>query len=122
MSVFDGSAWTSSPNRSQFYYHAYGTNQPDLNFRSPKVKEEIKSIMKFWLNRGVAGFRLLSVPYLFETEDLSLDESIPGQHTMNLQETYNFIGEIRQFLKEFEDKDGDHRYTFLNRIIFQSSL
>ena len=121
MSIFGGSAWTFDNVRNKYYYHIYGPDQPDLNLRSAKVKNELKNIARFWLDQGVSGFRLLSVPYLYESENTTLDEpQIPGVtpysyaslhhiYTKNLDETYNFIGEIRAVLQEFEDKDGDHR-------------
>lgn len=122
MSIFGGSAWTKSLERGgQYYYHAYGPNQPDLNFRSPRVKQEFKDILKFWLERGVSGFRFLSVPYLYESDDTTLDEppvagtpsgsyeSLQHNYTKNLDETYQFIKEIREVLQEYEDKDSEHR-------------
>ena len=121
MSIFGSSAWTFDNVRNKYYYHIYGPDQPDLNLRSAKVKNELKNIARFWLDQGVSGFRLLSVPNLYESENTTLDEpQIPGvtpnsyaslnhMYTKNLDETYNFIGEIRAVLQEFEDKDGDHR-------------
>jgi len=85
------------------------------------VQNELKNITRFWLNQGVSGLRLLSVPYFYESENTTLDEPqagsfLPNAHasldhiyTKNLDETYNFVGEIRAVLQEFEDKDGDHR-------------
>nr|CAH0112456.1 unnamed protein product [Daphnia galeata] len=125
VSIFGGSAWTFNNVRNKYYYHIYGPDQPDLNLRSAKVKNELKNIARFWLDQGVSGFRLLSVPYLYESENTTLDEpQIPGvtpnsyaslnhMYTKNLDETYNFIGEIRAVLQEFEDKDGDHRVLFV---------
>lgn len=107
--------------RKQYYYHVYGPDQPDLNLRSAKVQNELKNIVKHWLDNGVAGFRLLSVPYLYESENTTLDEPTVGGitdnsyasldhiYTMNVNETYNFVGDIRAILQEYEDKDGDHR-------------
>lgn len=121
VSIFGGSAWTLDPTRNKYYYHIYGPDQPDLNLRSDKVKRELKSVARFWLDQGVSGLRLLSVPYFYESANTTLDEKeIPGVtpnayasldhiYTKNLDETYNFIGEIRAVLQEYEDKDGDHR-------------
>lgn len=85
------------------------------------MKRELKSVARFWLDQGVSGLRLLSVPYFYESANTTLNETaIPGVtpnayasldhiYTKNLDETYNFIGEIRAVLQEYEDKDGDHR-------------
>ena len=64
VSVFRFSAWTWSPIRKQYYYHAFLKEQPDLNYRNPKVVQEIKDVISFWLNKGVDGFRIDAVPYL----------------------------------------------------------
>lgn len=56
--VFRGSAWEWSPMRKQFYFHQFHPRQPDLNFRNPKVEEEMKDVLRFWLDKGVDGFRI----------------------------------------------------------------
>lgn len=66
ISVFRGSAWKWSDIRKQFYYHAFVEKQPDLNYRSPALVKMMKNVLKFWLDRGVAGFRVDAVPNLFE--------------------------------------------------------
>ena len=57
-SYFGGPGWTYSPERSQFYFHTFNKNQPDLNWQNPEVKVAIHDIVRFWLDRGVDGFRL----------------------------------------------------------------
>lgn len=56
-SFFSGSAWTKDDTNGKYYLHLFAKKQPDLNYRNPKVIEEIKDIMRFWLDKGVAGFR-----------------------------------------------------------------
>ncbi len=56
-SVFTGPAWTLDEASDEFYLHLFTKHQPDLNFDNPKVVEEVKNIMKFWLDMGAAGFR-----------------------------------------------------------------
>src|SRR5690606_5015057 len=56
-SFFTGSAWTKDEISGEYYLHLFSKFQPDLNFENPKVIDEIKKIMKFWLDLGVAGFR-----------------------------------------------------------------
>ena len=55
---FGGSAWAWDEGTGQFYYHAYLTEQPDLNWRNPEVRAAMFEIMRFWLDRGVDGFRV----------------------------------------------------------------
>jgi alpha-glucosidase len=56
--VFGGSAWTLDERSGQFYYHAYLPEQPDLNWRHPPVREAMLDVLRFWLDRGVDGFRI----------------------------------------------------------------
>lgn len=108
-SVFGGLAWTFDETRKQYYYHKYSSDQPDLNLRNQKVREEISQALRFWLDQGSSGFRLLSVPYLFEEEDVTLDDNAYQIRTKNLNETYMFVAEMRKLVQEYEDADGEHR-------------
>ncbi len=65
LSVFGGSAWEWEPQRMQFYLHNFLSSQPDLNFHNPDVVHQVLSDMKFWLNRGVDGFRLDTANFYF---------------------------------------------------------
>ncbi|MGE3624701.1 MAG: alpha-glucosidase [Bdellovibrionales bacterium] len=58
MSVFGGSAWQYDTRRGQYYWHQFLKEQPDLNVRNPEVQNELIRIMRWWLDRGVDGFRL----------------------------------------------------------------
>lgn len=55
---FGGSAWEYSKERGQYYLHSYAVEQPDLNFENPKVREEMKKVIDFWIDMGVDGFRI----------------------------------------------------------------
>ncbi len=57
-SVFGGSAWTYDEVTEQYYYHAYLKEQPDLNWRNPQVQAAMLEVLRFWLDRGVDGFRI----------------------------------------------------------------
>ncbi len=63
VSVFGGSAWQFDTRRKQYYFHNFLTEQPDLNFHNPEVVDALLGTMKFWLDRGVDGFRLDTVNY-----------------------------------------------------------
>jgi alpha-glucosidase len=83
-SAFGGTAWTWVPARQQFYYHMFYAAQPDLNWRNLEVEKTMFSVMRFWLDRGVSGFRLDAIPTLFEDAHLRNEPDskniIPGIH------------------------------------------
>ena len=70
-SEFGGPAWTWDPGREQYYYHAFLSCQPDLNWRCRDVVEAMLNVMRFWLDRGVDGFRVDAIHHLMEREDLA---------------------------------------------------
>ncbi|WP_353073515.1 alpha,alpha-phosphotrehalase [Tunturiibacter gelidiferens] len=63
-SFFSGSAWQLDPITSQYYLHYFAVKQPDLNWDNPKVREEVYSLMRFWLDKGVDGFRMDVIPLI----------------------------------------------------------
>jgi alpha-glucosidase len=91
VSGFGGSAWQWVPAVHQFYYHEFYKQQPDLNWRNPAVEKAMFGAMQFWLDRGVAGFRLDAIPNLFEDPLLHNNPELGGinaQGDPNLEETY----------------------------------
>src|SRR5437762_1272009 len=72
-SWFGHSAWQFDPSTGQYYYHHFYVQQPDLNWRNPDVRKAMYGAMRFWLDRGVAGFRLDAVSRLFEDPNLRDD-------------------------------------------------
>ncbi|CAK9300638.1 unnamed protein product [Gordionus sp. m RMFG-2023] len=91
LSQFGGSAWTWNSQRSQFYYHAFLKEQPDLNYENPKVLEEMKNVLRFWLDLGVDGFRIDAVSNLHE--DLRyLDE--PTNDEGSISDEFNYLKHI----------------------------
>jgi maltose alpha-D-glucosyltransferase/alpha-amylase len=90
------SNWAWDPISKAYYWHRFFTHQPDLNYDNPVVCEEMWSVMKFWLDMGVDGFRVDAVPYLIEREGTSCE---------NLPETHDVLKFIRAKLDEhFTDK------------------
>jgi oligo-1,6-glucosidase len=61
-SYFSGPAWTLDPKTNEYYLHYFTVHQPDLNWENPKVREDVYSIMRFWLDKGVDGFRMDVIP------------------------------------------------------------
>jgi alpha-glucosidase len=111
-SLFGGSAWEWNANRKQFYYHKFYKQQPDLNWRNPAVEAAMFDVMKFWLNRGVAGFRLDAIPTLFEDPALRDEPELGGTnaqgdpilkeiHTSNLAEVHATIRRMRAMVGRY---------------------
>ena len=78
-STFGGSAWQWNPKLNQFYYHYFYPQQPDLNWRNPKVASAMYGSTAFWYKRGVVGFRLDAVDTLFEDPKLTDNPTLPGK-------------------------------------------
>ena len=66
LSEFGGPAWQLDKRTGQFYYHAFLNQQPDLNWRNPQVPAAIYDVMRFWLARGVDGFRVDAIWHLIK--------------------------------------------------------
>ena len=69
-SFFSGSAWKLDPTSGEYYLHLFAEKQPDLNWDNPKVRNEVYDLMKFWLNKGVDGFRMDVFPFISKREGL----------------------------------------------------
>tara|TARA_R110002096_G_scaffold13722_9_gene48313 strand:- start:1495 stop:3156 length:1662 start_codon:yes stop_codon:yes gene_type:complete len=70
LSIFGGSAWQWDGRRLQYYLHNFLTSQPDLNFHEPAVQEALLDVARFWLARGVDGFRLDTINFYFHDKHL----------------------------------------------------
>ena len=79
LSVFGGSAWQFDPKRRQYYMHNFLTEQPDINFHCPAAVDALLDAMRFWLDRGVDGFRLDTVNFF--THDAQLRDNPRGDWT-----------------------------------------
>jgi alpha-glucosidase len=73
LSVFGGPAWAWDARRKQYYMHSFLVEQPELNFRNPEVVAYMESVLRFWLDRGVDGFRFDTVNYFFKDAVLRHD-------------------------------------------------
>jgi maltose alpha-D-glucosyltransferase/alpha-amylase len=89
---FETSNWTWDPVAQQYFWHRFFHHQPDLNYDSPNVQEEIFKILDYWCAMGVDGFRLDAVPYLYERE---------GTNGENLPETHVFLKKLRSHIDEY---------------------
>lgn len=77
--------WHKNPGGNDYYYAAFWEGQPDLNFRNWEVREEMKNVVRYWLNKGFDGLRVDAVRYLIETEDSKYDTD----------ETHGWFSELR---------------------------
>ncbi len=113
VSVFGGSAWEWVPAVHQFYYHEFYKQQPDLNWRNPAVEKAAFDAMRFWLDRGVAGFRLDAIPTLFEDPQLrdepmaaaglnaQGDPKVSDIYTNNLPEVHDVMRRMRAMVASY---------------------
>jgi alpha-glucosidase len=117
LSEFGGSAWTFDEASGQYYYHAYLSQQPDLNWRNPEVRAAMGEVLRFWLARGVDGFRVDAIHHLFEDAQLGDNPVNPDWHagmpaarslihlrTMDQPEVHDAIGEMRRVADEYDDR------------------
>ena len=117
LSEFGGSAWTLDESTGQYYYHAYLAQQPDLNWREPAVQQALYDVMRFWLDRGVDGFRVDAIHMLVEDESLRDNPANPQwregmspsrrllrTQTSDQPETHRLIERMRAVLDEYPDR------------------
>lgn len=111
-SIFGHSAWTYEASRKQYYYHDFYKQQPDLNWRNNDVRNAMYDVLRFWMNKGVSGFRLDAITALFE--DLALkdepyltgtnaygDRNISRIYTDNLPEVHDVLKQLRSVVNEY---------------------
>ena len=79
LSIFGGSAWQWDARREQYYLHNFLTSQPDLNFHNPEVQDELLDMARFWLDKGVDGFRLDTVNFYFHDAQLRDNPPLPKE-------------------------------------------
>ena len=78
--VSDDKNWTFDPLTQQYYFHLFSKNQPDLNWENPEVRSEIHKIMKFWLEKGISGFRLDVIDLIGKIPDENITVNGPKLH------------------------------------------
>ena len=94
LSQFGGSAWQWDEHTEQYYHHAFLKQQPDLNWRNPEVQQAMLDVLRFWLDRGVDGFRVDVIWHIVKDEQFRDNEPNPHYHPglpphHNLLATYN---------------------------------
>jgi glycosidase len=119
MSATGGSGWHYVKERGQYFWASFLPFQPDLNYRNPEVKQAMLDIARFWLDRGVDGFRLDIFNYIYKDEEfrdnpfsfklLPKEEDSSSffqqsKYTVNLPESFEFAREFRSVCDEFGEK------------------
>jgi alpha-glucosidase len=117
LSEFGGSAWAYDEASGQYYYHAFLASQPDLNWRNPDVREAMANVLRFWLDKGVDGFRIDVLWHLIK-DDAFRDnpenpDFRPGDpphqrllplHTTDRPEVHDIVAGFRRVADEFSDR------------------
>jgi alpha-glucosidase len=118
LSEFGGPAWTLDESTGQYYYHAFASAQPDLNWRNREVRAAMYDAMRFWLDRGVDGFRVDVLWHLVKDEtfrdnppnpDYREGEGSPYRrlvpaYSADQPEVHEVVAEMRGVLEEYEDR------------------
>jgi alpha-glucosidase len=117
LSNFGGSAWEWDARTEQYYYHAYLKEQPDLNWRNPKVQDAMHRVMRFWLDRGVDGFRVDVIWHLIKDDEFRPNppnpDYRPGEwpyrqllatYSTDRPEVHEVIGGMRAVMNEYDDR------------------
>ncbi len=111
-SIFGHSAWQYEDSRKQYYYHAFYKQQPDLNWHNNDVKSAMFDVARFWMKRGVSGFRLDAVTSMFEDLELKDEPYLTGTdaygernesriYADNLPEIHDILKQLRSVTDEF---------------------
>jgi alpha-glucosidase len=117
LSEFGGPAWRLDAATGQYYYHAFLKEQPDLNWRNPRVREAMYGALRFWLDRGVDGFRVDAIHHLFKDERLLDNPPNPDfregmsprrrlirKYTTDLPEVQEVAREMRALLESYGER------------------
>ncbi len=112
LSIFGGSAWQWDPTRMQYYMHNFLTSQPDLNMHNPEVQDAVLDAVRFWLKRGVDGFRLDTINFYFHDKLLRDNPALAPERrnasTAPAVNPYNFQ-------EHLYDKNRPENLEFLKR-------
>ena len=106
MATFPGDGWTYNEQRGEYYLHLFAVEQPDLNHDNPAVREEVKKIMRYWLDMGVDGFREDVITMISKREGLPNGVWLPAmrgmEHYMQGPNLKKYLTEYRQVTKDYD--------------------
>lgn len=124
-SSFGGSAWTYDPQRKEYYFHTFSRKQPDLNWENPAVRHAVYSMMNWWLDRGIDGFRMDVITLISKVIDRN--GRLPGEYGSLIKD--NPVGDegypspwpfsmdgprLDEFLQEMHHEVFDGRHGYMN--------
>lgn len=102
-SIFSGSAWQKHEQTNQYYLHLFSKKQPDLNWENPQVRHEIFNMMKFWLDKGIGGFRMDVINFISKDHRFP-DGEIQPHHQFGDGSPFFINGpKIHEYIKEMHD-------------------
>jgi alpha-glucosidase len=117
LSNFGGDAWSLDPATGQYYYHAFLKQQPDLNWRNPDVQKAMLDVLRFWLDRGVDGFRVDVIWHIVKDDQFRDNLPDPGYkpnqapnrkllatYNTDRPEVYDIIARMRKVLDEYGER------------------
>ena len=90
--TFGGSAWTWVPEVGQYYFHQFSIKQPDLNWDNPALRQELYKAIRFWMDKGVGGFRLDVIDQIAKDPDLGITSNGPMLHAYIRELNANTFG------------------------------
>ena len=96
---FGGGTWQYDEQSGEYYLHLFAKNQPDLNYHNPRVLEEVKDIMRFWLDKGISGFRcdVINILYKSSLEDGKRGLILTGsEHYLSQEGTHEIVRTLRR--------------------------
>ena len=104
-STFPGDGWQYDEVRKEYYLHLFAIEQPDLNMDNPKVREEVKNIMRFYLEMGIDGFREDVITFISKRKGLPNGFPLPTargmEHYVNGPNIHKYLAEFREVLDEY---------------------
>jgi oligo-1,6-glucosidase len=103
-SLFGGSAWAWEQATEQYYLHLFDRKQPDLNWENPQVRVAVHDIMRWWLNRGVDGFRMDVINFISKAEGLPDAAAIPGQRFVSAMDKFVDGPHVHDYIAEMTRK------------------
>lgn len=99
-SLFGGSAWQYNPQTDEYYYHLYAKQQPDLNWENPELRHEMHDVIKFWIQKGIDGFRLDAITHLKKLQTFE-DVDNPDQASRNIPGIGKFLNELKKIYDRY---------------------
>lgn len=103
-SNFGGSAWEYDPDTDEYYLHLFSKKQPDLNWENPKLREEIYKMMRWWLDKGIDGFRMDVINFISKVPGLPDGKIKPGETYASGSKFYRNGPRIHEYLQEMHEQ------------------